>query len=186
MGFVIRNLWLLFFLSELILLIFKRSGNAGPKKGRDNYSLVILWVVIPGSLILGSFTANFEGWKEDHFLLTKIGIGFLLGGGTLRWAAIIQLGKSFTVDVAISADQQLKTNGLYRVLRHPSYTGLLMMVFGLSLTMNSLYAVLIIMIPIITAIAYRIQIEERSLSEAFGEAFTRYKQKTKRLIPWIY
>jgi protein-S-isoprenylcysteine O-methyltransferase Ste14 len=186
MGFVIRNLWLLFFLSELVLLIFKRSGNAGEKNARDRYSLIILWIVIPGSLILGSLTANFEGWNDDRNWLTRIGILLLLAGGAVRWLAIVQLGKSFTVDVAISKDQELKTTGLYQKLRHPSYSGLLLMVLGLSLTMNSLLSVLIIMIPIFIGISYRIKIEERSLSEAFGERFKAYKQKTKRIIPWIY
>ena len=110
----------------------------------------------------------------------------VLAGIIIRWVAIIQLGKSFTVDVAITEVARIKTDGLYKQVRHPSYLGLLLIIIGFSATMNSLYSFFILVVPVFLAITYRISIEERVLIDEFGESYIRYMAKTKKIIPGVY
>jgi len=100
--------------------------------------------------------------------------------------SIFQLKKAFTVDVAIGTEQKLKTDGMYKIIRHPSYLGLLLIMIGFSISMNSLISVLLVTIPMFLAINFRIIVEEKLLTEGFGDVYNNYKTKTKRLIPWVY
>jgi len=174
----------IFFISELALLLFRRSKTA--RSGSDRHSLLFFWVVIPACITAGVMLAKYTAPLSKGPGVIYTGVALVLAGLVIRWLAILQLGKAFTVNVAIAGDQQLKTDGLYGIVRHPSYTGLLMIVAGLACTLNNLYAILAIVLPVVPALAYRIHIEEKLLSESFGESYEQYKKQTRRLIPWIY
>lgn len=176
-------LQLLFFITELALLLFKRSKPSTAKNGRDRRSLLILWIVIASCLCLGPWIAAYGIWP---FYGSLTGTIIYVTGFIIRWIAIYQLGKMFTVDVAIANEHTLKTSGLYQLVRHPSYLGLILIIAGLGLCLNSLLSFIIMFVPIFVAISYRISIEEKALIEEFGDQYLSYMSKVKRLIPGIY
>ena len=124
--------------------------------------------------------------KSANLFWTGFGFTFIVGGLIVRWIAILQLGKAFTVDVAITEAAKLKTDGIYERIRHPSYSGMLAIVMGFGATMSSLYSFLVLVIPVLIAVIYRIYVEEKVLVKEFGNSYLEYKSKTKRLIPGIY
>ena len=75
---------------------------------------------------------------------------------------------------------------MYRHLRHPSYLGLLLIGFGLSISMNSIISMMVVTIPMLAALIYRIKTEENILISQFGETYKDYMKKTYRIIPKIY
>jgi len=107
-------------------------------------------------------------------------------GFVVRWVAIIQLGKMFTVDVAIANKHILKTTGFYQLVRHPSYLGLLLIIAGLALCMGSVLSLLVVVIPVFLAINYRIIVEEQALTNEFGAQYQEYSKKVSKIIPWVY
>jgi protein-S-isoprenylcysteine O-methyltransferase Ste14 len=104
----------------------------------------------------------------------------------IRFAAIRTLGKFFTVDLAIKNDHRLIKNGLYKYIRHPSYTGSLLSFLGLGFSLNNWISLIVIFIPVLISFIYRIHIEEKLLIAQIGLAYTDYMKQTKRLIPLIY
>lgn len=180
-------LQLIFFASELSLLIFKRAKSGKIKNERDRRSLLILWIVIALSSCIGPWVAGYHIWGLDNYQAVEItGIAIFALGFIIRWTAVYQLGNMFTVNVVISDTHTLKTNGLYRIVRHPSYLGLLLIIAGLGVSLDSLMSILIMLIPDILALNYRIGIEEQALTEEFGKQYTDYKATVKKLVPWIY
>jgi protein-S-isoprenylcysteine O-methyltransferase Ste14 len=181
-------LQLLFFISELALLIFKRAKSGKIKNERDRRSLLILWVVIALSLCAGPWTAfRYHSWGLDNYQAVVItGIAVFAVGFIIRWIAIYQLGKMFTVNVVISDTHTLKTSGLYKIVRHPSYLGLLLIIAGLGVSLDSALSLLVMLVPSFIALNYRISIEEKALIEEFGEQYIAYKRRVKKLIPGIY
>ena len=107
-------------------------------------------------------------------------------GFATRWTAIFALGKFFTVDVEISDQHKLKTEGIYKMVRHPSYLGLILIVAALGLCTQNLVSLAVIIIPIFVAMNYRITVEEKALTDAFGTQYIAYSEKTAKIIPWIY
>jgi protein-S-isoprenylcysteine O-methyltransferase Ste14 len=76
--------------------------------------------------------------------------------------------------------------GLYRWMRHPSYTGLILIFLAAGLHTHNWISFLIITIPTTAALLYRIHVEEIALREHFGEEYIAYSRETRRLIPGIY
>lgn len=99
---------------------------------------------------------------------------------------INNLGKYFTVDVTIKKDHQLKTDGFYKYVRHPSYAFSLLTFLGLAIVLNNYISAVIVFVPVFLMFLYRIKIEEKVLTEQFGSDYSDYMKKTKRLIPFIY
>lgn len=178
---------ILFTASELSLFFFKRSKTATEKGNNDKKSLPILWLAIAGSLTLAGFISGFKpGLHIDNVMLSRIGLVFAVCGFVIRWTAILQLGKLFTVDVAISNTHTLKTTGLYKIVRHPSYLGLMLIITGIALCMESLLSLAIVVVPVFIAMNYRIVIEEKTLTGEFGAQYEEYSKKVSKIIPWIY
>jgi protein-S-isoprenylcysteine O-methyltransferase Ste14 len=180
-------LQLIFFVTEVSLLIFKRSKRQGVRSKPDKNSLLILWIVIVSTLTIGPFSSAFGTWPfASADIIIYAGEAVFAIGFLIRWTAVVQLGKMFTVDVAIDEQHTLKTNGLYNIVRHPSYLGLILIIAGLGLCMNSALSIIVMVIPTFLAINYRIAVEEKALREEFGEKYTNYSKRIKRIIPYIY
>jgi protein-S-isoprenylcysteine O-methyltransferase Ste14 len=178
---------ILFSLSEIGLLIFRRSKRGVSKTQKDRRSLISFWIVIPLSLTAGTFAGGYGIWTfGDRTVWITTGIIVFVIGFAIRWTAIIQLGKMFTVDVAIDKTHQLKNSGLYKVVRHPSYSGLLLIITGIAISMYSLASCLILIVPVFAALHYRIKVEEEALESEFKSQYTTYKRSTSRLIPGVY
>ena len=105
---------------------------------------------------------------------------------TLRFISVFTLGKMFTVDVTIRENHQIKTDGVYRYIRHPSYTGSLLSFTGLGLNWNNWLSLITLFVLITISFIYRIRVEEKLLTGQFGSKYLDYMKKTYRLLPWIY
>jgi len=182
--YLLSVLGLIYLFSELVLLFARRSSAAMTSK--DANSLRVLWVAIIICLFL-SFqasrlwpTALLPAWS------VPVGVAIFIGGSILRWYSIIHLGRFFTVNVSIAADHQLVETGPYRLVRHPSYTGVLLAFLGFGMVRRNWLTVMLLILGIGLAFLYRIHVEERVLLEAFGERYRAYMERTKRLIPMLY
>lgn len=173
-------------LSEVFLLLKLRSG-AGDEKGKDKRTLSYLWLVIGFSIFFGIFTAKSSSFPfyTGNFLKT-LGLVLLISGVVLRLLVVYNLGKYFTVDVTIKKDHQLKTDGFYKYVRHPSYAFSLLTFVGLALVLNNYISAAMLLVPVFFMFIYRITVEEKVLKEKFGAAYKDYMKKTKRLLPFIY
>ncbi|MFI5159412.1 MAG: methyltransferase family protein [Sphingobacteriales bacterium] len=177
-----------FFVSEVLLLLFKRSKNSGQRNNSDKRSLLILWIVIVVAFTLGNFIGReYPVWYINNYeIVVYTGMAICILGFAIRWTAVIQLGKMFTVDVTITDNHNLKTNGLYKIVRHPSYLGLLMIIAGLAICLNSIAGFLMIVVPSFLAINHRIKVEEQVLIAEFGEQYIDYKKRISKIIPGIF
>lgn len=179
---------ILFLVTEIYRNIRYRNKAERKDHKADKNSLTILWLTIGFSIFLGGFVTQFKNYQIINFQLYWVYFGMFIAisGFLLRVVAIQQLGKAFTVDVQTAENQQLKQDGIYRVIRHPSYTGALMAFLGLAITFSNWLSLIVICIPILIAFLYRIFIEESALTLAFGKIYETYCKKTKRLIPYLY
>jgi protein-S-isoprenylcysteine O-methyltransferase Ste14 len=118
-------------------------------------------------------------------LLTLLGLAFIITGYTLAFAARATLRRYYSSSLVIRQDHQLITHGAYRLCRHPIYFGVLLVAIGLPLLIGSLPGMLI-MFCLVPVVLNRIRLEERLLTEQFGDAYRTYSETTRKLIPYIY
>jgi len=114
-----------------------------------------------------------------------IALGVIVAGLLLRWMSILLLGSMFTMNVAVQQDHKLVERGLYRWLRHPSYTGLVLTLSGVGIGLGDSLALLLLMVIPGAALYYRVRVEEAALLAAFGEDYERYRSRTWALLPGL-
>lgn len=186
MGPAFEVVYLLWFLSELGLGLWLRS-NSSDKKGADKNSFGLIWATIGFSIAIAVIVAQrISAPLYSAAGFSYIGLGLLITGILCRVLSIVSLGRMFTVDVTIRKDHSLKTDGVYKYIRHPSYLASLVSFLGFSIILNNWVSALIVMVPVTMAFIRRIMIEEAALTEAFGSAYTAYKQTTDALIPFVF
>jgi len=180
-------LGLVYLISELVLTATRRSrSRTGTKQNRS--TLRVVWLVITVSVVAGIYVA--KHWPaatlphQRSFVFA--GVVLFVVGLLLRWWTIITLGRFFTVDVTIEKDHELVERGPFRMVRHPSYAGVLLAFVGLALCLGNWAALLVILLPIGVAFIHRMNVEENALSGALGSQYTDYMRRTKRLVPFFY
>jgi protein-S-isoprenylcysteine O-methyltransferase len=181
------QLGLVYLISELLLTVTRRSRSRTGTK-QDRSTLGVLWLVILVSVATGIYVA--AHWPAAALPYGRTfafaGVFLFVAGLLLRWWAIITLGRFFTVDVTIEKDHELVERGPFRVVRHPSYTGVLLAFVGFALSLHNWAALLIILVPIFAAFIRRMNVEEDALSRALGSRYADYMRRTKRLVPFVY
>jgi protein-S-isoprenylcysteine O-methyltransferase len=185
-GWLAALLIALFPVSEIALGVFKRA-NPESSRDEDRGSLRVLWLAITVAVsaavvcqwVPAARLPHAPGLRRGLFLV------LLLGGLAVRWAAILYLGRLFTMNVAIHEGHTLVQSGMYRLVRHPSYTGMLLAFLGLAVSFWNWLSMAALMIPITWAVANRIRKEERALRAAFGAEYDAYCARTKRLLPYL-
>lgn len=175
-----------YLVSEVLLTVTHRSPDAGARQDRG--TLRVLWSVIAASVAVGLFVA--ARWRATAFpypsLFAFAGFALFVAGIAVRWWAIATLGRFFTVDVQIAHDHELIERGPFRLVRHPSYSGVLLAFVGFALAVGNWAAALVIVVPIFLAFLRRMNVEEEALVTALGDNYISYMPRTKRLIPFLY
>jgi protein-S-isoprenylcysteine O-methyltransferase Ste14 len=186
-AYLIIGLSCIWCFSEIVLAIVKQS-RVKSNRDIDKSSFRILWFVIVVSVTTGvllglrksGFIGGFGPW------ISIAGIVFIIIGMVIRWIAVFTLKKYFTVDIAVQKGQQICTDGIYKYIRHPSYLGSILSFIGLGLSFSNWISVMVIIFPIGIAFYYRINVEEKALSDAFKSEYDSYRARSKMLIPFIF
>jgi protein-S-isoprenylcysteine O-methyltransferase Ste14 len=164
------------------------SGNLSSGRREDTRNR---WILLP-FLVLGfvlawlpAYTDRRDIWTIDGDAVRYLGLALFVVGSVLRVAAVFVLGRRFSGLVAIQERHELVTGGLYRVIRHPSYLGLLLGLFGWALIFRSAIGVLVSLLLLPPLVA-RMNAEEALLESEFGQRYSDYRRRTWRLLPPLY
>jgi protein-S-isoprenylcysteine O-methyltransferase Ste14 len=114
------------------------------------------------------------------------GVVVLLSGLILRGWSFKALGEYFTFTVMVSSDQPVVAAGPYRVLRHPSYTGVLLACAGVGLASANWVAMAGVTLLPLVPLLWRIHVEETALLTTVGDSYRAYASQHKRLVPLVW
>lgn len=169
---------------EAALAIRARGGEPA---GRDR-SFVPLTFSVLGGIGLGVLAARSgeltlpgPGWWPVALGLSVFGAGI-----AVRAWAVHELGRFFKFTVVVQEEHRVVDTGPYRLIRHPSYTGLLMASLGLGIALGTWLSIPACTLPPLIAFGIRLTHEERVLARELGEPYRRYMGRTRRLIPGLW
>src|SRR5207237_3835306 len=108
------------------------------------------------------------------------GIFLILLGVLVRQWAIAVLGRFFSLTVRVAEDHRVVVKGPYRLVRHPSYTGVLITFIGLALAVQSWGALLVLLTVFGVSYGYRMRVEERVLQSELGQDYGEYMESDER------
>lgn len=162
------------------------SISAGEREDRSNRWVLVVFIALG---LIGAYvpalTDRIEVWTLDGDAVRWLGVGVYLVGGIVRLWPVFVLGRRFSGLVAIQSGHTLETGGIYGLIRHPSYLGLLVVALGWALAFRSGPGVLLAALNLVPLVA-RINAEEALLRSEFGAEYEAYCQRTSRLVPGIY
>lgn len=147
------------------------------------------WVILVaqfGAVPLGLLARRVAPWADLPVWVWAVGIVAMVVGTVIRLWAVRALGPQFRRVVAVSPDQPVVTTGPYRWVRHPSYTGALLIFGGFGLALANAWSVLVLVVLPAMAYLRRIRVEEAELAAVLGERYLSYAHGRARLIPSVW
>jgi protein-S-isoprenylcysteine O-methyltransferase Ste14 len=184
-SWVFWAVFLFAFVPEFRLVARSRPA-AAEKTDRGSMRLIMIASQI-------AFLAAFAIAWWNRFILANgqkiwfaVGIAVLLSGVGLRRHCFRTLGSYFTANVRVVAGQTVIEDGAYRWIRHPSYTGGMLMYLGTGLAMTNWLSALVLLVVGAIGYFYRVRVEEQALQTNLGEPYRDYMRRTKRFVPFIF
>ncbi|WAX97579.1 isoprenylcysteine carboxylmethyltransferase family protein [Aminobacter sp. NyZ550] len=176
-------------LTVVLMVVALLSGaNLSPGEQEDRANR---WV-LPALGVIGLLTAflpayddRIDFWTIGGETIRWIGVALFAAGGMLRLWPFFVLGSRFSGLVAIQPGHRLVTSGIYALIRHPSYLGLLVNALGWALVFRSGVGVILVGLTLVPLVA-RIRSEELLLRTHFGAEYDDYARRTWRLVPGLY
>lgn len=160
----------------------RRQRGQAVDRGSRGIIMLAAWIAYPLAFYLSG---------GDRFRLAHGGFWFatgiilLLAGSGLRRYCWRVLGPYFTGNVMLHDGQSVVDEGPYRWIRHPSYSGGMMMHLGCGLALENWMSALILVVSSLIAYLYRVRVEEQALMAGLGESYRLYMSRTKRFVPFL-
>jgi len=163
----------------------RRRAEATKKDGGSQ--IVIRLCVIPAVIML-VLSPRIAPAAEIRPPLVSVVVGIVVfwAGEALRVWSKVALGRYFTYSVMTSSDQPVITSGPYRFLRHPSYSGMLLISIGAGAAWGNWLGLGVLTLMTLVGLTYRIYVEEKALLEELGDRYRTYAEHHKRLIPFVW
>lgn len=175
--------WLLSeFVGAFLIPKLRRRGSVVVKRDRGSAALIIVSVFVSLSVAFNFGRAGFGPLPDWVFYP---GIFLMVLGVVVRQWAIAVLGRFFSLTVRVAEDHRVVDKGPYRLVRHPSYTGVLLTFIGLGLAVQSWPAVIVLVLVFVVAYGYRMRVEEKTLVSKLGQEYIAYMSRTKRVVPYL-
>jgi protein-S-isoprenylcysteine O-methyltransferase Ste14 len=176
--------------SVLLTIVAWFSGASGISSGKSSSAQskrILPWflILLLAMTIIPPYCDRRDLWTIDGDGARYLGLALFWIGSVVRLIAVFTLGHRFSGLVAIQPDHKLKTDGIYQHVRHPSYTGLLLAMIGWVLVFRSVIGLALNIILLLLLLG-RIDDEEKFLEAEFGDEYRAYRQRTRRLLPFVY
>jgi len=148
------------------------------------------WLILPGFLAV-FFVPPLE-WIYLPAVLPRTiwmqiaGLILILAAVGLRIWARAHIRGLYSGHVEVRADARLVQSGPYRYVRHPGYTGFLLIAFAMAIGYASWIGLAAMLLLLLPALAYRMKVEENLLKEQHGQEYQDYIHRTKKLVPLIW
>jgi protein-S-isoprenylcysteine O-methyltransferase Ste14 len=156
------------------------------RRDRDRATRVLIAVTLAAAIGAALLARSGAPALRIPSALRPAGVVVMWLGLAVRVWAIASLGGSFRTTVEVDPGQTVVSRGPYRWIRHPSYTGLLLIVAGFGLTIGSWPALIACVVIPLPAVVWRIHVEEAELDRVLGEAYRTYASDRARLIPRLW
>ncbi|NTU71445.1 MAG: isoprenylcysteine carboxylmethyltransferase family protein [Coriobacteriia bacterium] len=155
--------------------------------GRRGEWFVVVQIVLFAIVAIGPTTApGLPDWSPlAQVIGSWLGLSLMLAGAGIAVAGLFRLGPNLTALPYPKDGSVLVDLGAYAIVRHPIYSGLITAAFGLGLWRHG-WLTLLWALVLFAFFDVKSRLEERWLSEKFGDAYSEYRTRVKKLIPWVY
>lgn len=179
--------WIVFVWIFFLETLHSGIVAGAPENKQDAGTLRLINIGGNITLVL-AFALSFLPWLVIPLprISLWIGIGLLIIGSLLRRYCFRILGKYLSAAITVTPDQPIIEKGIYRWVRHPSYTAGFLMFLGIGFALGSWLSISSFIVYMFIAYSRRVEAEEAAMLDTLGEPYRAYKARTKRFIPFIF
>jgi protein-S-isoprenylcysteine O-methyltransferase Ste14 len=169
----------------------QRSRRAAVTRDRaDGTEIALMLISLTGLGILPTayVATGFRHFADYPFSPIQGWIGTALFAGALYLfhRTHRDLGRNWSVTLKVREEHRLITQGIYSRVRHPMYSAFFLWALAQLFLLPNFIAGPSGLIGFGTLYLFRVNREEAMMLETFGDEYRRYRDRTKRLVPWIY
>jgi protein-S-isoprenylcysteine O-methyltransferase Ste14 len=171
---------------EFVMRVRQHLLSRGPAV-LDRSAFVLVPFIV-ASVVLAEVLGRRGGlpWPGGLVWPLVTGMVLIVAGIGLRAWSIATLGRFFQYWIKVQPGHRVVTGGPYRYVRHPSYTGIALVLAGIALACDDVWALLAVAVLGGAGLAVRIRAEERQLSQALGAEYEDFAASHKRLVPGVW
>lgn len=169
------------------VMAVRQRLRVGARLPRDPTAIVVSACIV-GSLV-AAVRIGRDGpapWPGGQVWPVVAGIVLIVLGVALRAWSIATLGRFFQYHIEVQPEHRVVTEGPYRYVRHPSYSGLALILAGFALATGDVLSLVAVAVLGGIGLAVRIRAEERQLTDALGPDYERFAEQRKRLVPGVW
>jgi protein-S-isoprenylcysteine O-methyltransferase Ste14 len=164
-----------------------RSWKVGQHDRGSQAVLGVAWGITSLSLYIAPVLNYYQYLLiRPGLLIGIIGLMIMMIGIVIRYWAAKTLGVYYTRTLRIEGQHPVIKEGPYRVLRHPGYLGVMLLLIGAGIATTNWLPITVTPIAMFTGYFYRIHFEEKMLQSTLGQPYIDYMRQSWRLIPYIY
>jgi protein-S-isoprenylcysteine O-methyltransferase Ste14 len=174
------------------LLQYRRTGDFGLRFALAGHSraayVVPFFIAMAGIAAPLSGVADLLGWRIgrhlfDSVLMNVTGLALMAAGGVLMLVAQLEMGASWRAGIDPAETTALVTTGVFKLIRHPIYTGALISLAGLTLAVPNALAIAGLTAAFVGIEILVRLIEEPHLLRVHGDRYADYAHAAGRFVP---
>ncbi|MEU0534695.1 methyltransferase family protein [Amycolatopsis tolypomycina] len=184
--------WLWLALEIGLVVRDRRRGRGSAADDRGTRWVVValtlsatLAATVFGVVLPADSGIRFAALGHPHWA-PAAGLAVMVAGLAVRAWSVVVLGRAFRTTVEVDRGQEVVTRGPYSWVRHPSYTGVLLLAGGYGLAAGNWLSLLCTVVLPLASVLVRIDVEEQVLTRVLGRPYERYRAATKRLVPGVW
>ncbi|MGH3562416.1 MAG: methyltransferase family protein [Mycobacterium sp.] len=160
-----------------------RAGPLAETRTPQRIVITVVFICFPAMFVVSALDHRF-GWSPVPTPVTVVGDILVAVGLGVAMLVVIQNGYA-AANVTVEAEQKVVTTGLYGLVRHPMYSGNVIMMVGVPLALGSYWG-LVFVVPGLVVLALRIRDEEQLLGQELT-GYREYAQKVHyRMLPYVW
>jgi protein-S-isoprenylcysteine O-methyltransferase Ste14 len=184
-----------FFVCSLVITVYlaikdpkllERRMNAGPRAEKEKSQKIIMVLALlslAGTVILPAIDHRFN-WSEVPVFIVILG-NILIALAYLGFFFVFRENTYGAATIQVAEGQRVVSTGPYAIVRHPMYSGALILVLGIPLALGSWWG-LLMLVPTVAGIIWRLLDEERFLCRNLP-GYADYTSKVRyRLVPFVW
>ncbi len=171
--------WVAYWIASSFGVLRAKRALPAPGRLRLTAEMAVAWWLLESSSLRGTWLgAPILRYSEAQFwigaAITAAGLGFSV------WARV-HLGVYWSGNVTLKEGHRLIRSGPYRLVRHPIYTGILLGMIGSAVAVDQVRGLLAVAITVYSFVR-KLRIEEKWLTEEFGEEYLQYRREVRALL----
>jgi protein-S-isoprenylcysteine O-methyltransferase Ste14 len=178
---LVQGVWLALGLLWVVARFFAKPTEV--RQSRRSLAIYGLLLMLSFALLAGVLPPGDTRLMRERPELA--GLALVVTGAALAvWSRLV-LARNWSGAIELKVNHELVERGPYRFVRHPIYTGLLLMFLGTALVRGTAQA--LAGLALFSALHWwKLRAEDSLLARRFPDAFAAYKARTKALVPFVF